>query len=376
MDRRRILHTSTNLNENATALQEGGLTKQQNQLSTQIHVWEQLQPIYMPGLLQYKSDIHEKSVPTTKHPEDVKLWLPSKVSKEVQQWVCIQDLPTIEEKLRAAQCYDALDSIRNTLKIKSRLVKFKHNNVWGQKEETHSTAIIDRVHEKARATAAKYRAARTVKLTLLGPGEWEKELQVLADADIRAYQDPNKLVRKGGCQGTIEDGQISSNTQAGNPTETEDFSLLPDNQSRWDGTGETRWTLSWIWLTENPHSNQDGDEILQIEWSKSHACAARAAEEVRLVKQEMHRVVEFLKWKLKWWVLRTGYWSADEGLAEGLHAYAHQQSLLQNNLSQQFQAIWKTPLQEVVVDGDDEADEDVYEEESVGVDEEDAIMDD
>jgi len=50
--------------------------------------------------------------------------------------------------------------------------------------------------------------------------------------------------------------------------------------------------------------------------------------------------------------------------------------LLQNNLSQQFQAIWKTPLQEVIVDGDDKADEDVYEEESVGVDKKDAIMDD
>ena len=223
------MRTSTNLNENATALQEGGLTEQRNQLSTRIRVWEQLQPIYMPGLLQYKSDIHEKSVSATEHPEDVELWLPSKVSKEVRQRVCIQHLPTIEEKLRTAQCYNALDSIRNTLKIKSRLVKFKHNNVRGQKEGTRSTAIIDRVHEKARATGAKYRAARTAKLTLSGPGEWEKELQVLADADIRAYQDPNKLVRKGGRRGTIEDGQISSNTQAGNPTETEDFSLLPDN---------------------------------------------------------------------------------------------------------------------------------------------------
>ena len=85
MDRRRILRTSTNLNENATALQEGGLTEQRNQLSTRIRVWEQLQPIYMPGLLKYKSDIHEKSVSTTEHPEDVELWLPSKVSKEVRQ---------------------------------------------------------------------------------------------------------------------------------------------------------------------------------------------------------------------------------------------------------------------------------------------------
>jgi len=308
----------------------------------------------MPGLLQYKSDIRGESSDLdtfTKHPEDVDLWLPSKLPKDTWQRVCIRDLPVIEEKLRTAQCYDALDSIRHILKIKSRLIKFKNKNIQGQREGTRSRAIIERVHKRARATAAKYRAARVAKLELSGSGEWENELRILADGDIRSYQDPNKLVKKGGRRGTLEDDHISTHMEGGNldvEMETEDFGLLPEERACRDGTGETRRTLSWIWFTANPDNEED--EILEVEWAKSRARANRAKEEVLLLKEEMRRVVEFLKWKAEWWMSRVGHRSADSGLAEGLLAYAHKQTLLQKGLSQHFQSIWKAPLEELPQD--------------------------
>ena len=106
--------------------------------------------------------------------------------------------------------------------------------------------------------------------------------------------------------------------------------------------------LSWIWLTGNVGACQDneGDELLQIEWAKSRACATRTAKEVLLLWEEMCRVIEFLKWKSKWWVSRVVCPSEDEGLVEGLCAYAYKQALLQKSLSQLFQTIWKTPLEE------------------------------
>ena len=333
----------------------------------------------MPGLLQYQSEIPEESVAThtthTKHSEDVDLWLPSQLPKEVRPRVCIKDLPGIEEKLRTAQCFDALENIRHILKVKSRLVKFKHKNVRGQREGTRSRAIIDRVHERARRVAAKYRAARAAKLMLSGRGEWENELRILADTDIRAYQDPNQLLRKRGRPGTVEDDHVSRKVQASNfeeAAETPSFSLLPETRTKRDGTGETRRTLSWIWLNGNVGVGPDDecDEILQVEWAKSRARAARAAEEVLLLREEMRRVIEFLKWKSKWWVSKamSPSLSEDQGLAEGLHTYAHKQALLQSNLSQHFQSIWKTPLEELSItlsarneeisDGSDEEDAD------------------
>lgn len=64
----------------------------------------------MPGLQLYKSNIGEEDG-STLHPEDTNLWLPSKLPKEARQRVCVQDLSTIEERLRTAQCYDALESV-------------------------------------------------------------------------------------------------------------------------------------------------------------------------------------------------------------------------------------------------------------------------
>jgi hypothetical protein len=40
---------------------------------------------------------------------------------------------------------------------------------------------------------AKYRAAQEAKYALSGEGPWEEVLRVLMDADIRSYQDKNRL---------------------------------------------------------------------------------------------------------------------------------------------------------------------------------------
>ena len=142
------------------------MTEQQNLLRTRLRGWEQLLPIYMPGLLQYKDDLASGSITApysprhSENPEDADIWVPSWIAEAYCPRVCWEGLAEIEEQIRTAQCHDALDVIRHTLKIKSRMVKFKHPNVRGQREGLHSRAVIDRVHERTRAHATKYRAAR------------------------------------------------------------------------------------------------------------------------------------------------------------------------------------------------------------------------
>ena len=158
----------------------------------------------MPGLLQYKEDLASGTITapyTPQHsdnPEDADIWLPSRIANTQRSHVCREGLAEIEERIRTAQCHDALDVIRQTLKIKSQMVKFKNQNVRGQREGLRSRAVIDRVHERARMHAAKYRAARDAKYALSGGGPWEEVLRVLMDADVRGYQDKNRLrVRTG-----------------------------------------------------------------------------------------------------------------------------------------------------------------------------------
>ena len=175
------------------------MTEQRNLLRTRLHGWEQLLPICMPGLLQYKDDIASGSITTPHSPwdsdnlEDADVWLPSWIATPHHSRVCREGLAEIEEQICMAQCHDALDIIRQTLQIKSQMVLFKNENTHGQREGLRLRAVIDRVHERARMHAEKYQAAREAKYALSGEGPWEEVLRALMDGDVRGYQDPNHL---------------------------------------------------------------------------------------------------------------------------------------------------------------------------------------
>ncbi|KAJ3487311.1 hypothetical protein NLJ89_g11723 [Agrocybe chaxingu] len=348
---RRIRRLAKSASSQATARQEGGLIEQRNQLRTRIQGWGQLIPIYMPGLLQYKTTLPRGSyADDAENAEDVDLWFPSRVDCTARATVCVTNLPEMEEKLRTAQCFDSLDNVRTILTLKSCMVAFKSKNVRGQREGTRSRAVIDRVHKRARAAAEKYRASRRAKLALSGPGDWEQELQELLDADIRGYQDPDRLRRGPGRRGTLEDGQLQIADEEIDQAEGSDFTLFNEVRSRRDGTGETRRTISWIWRVRrqmappdtaaNVHENANNtanktadnttnntaninaenarkntkkstkkraneandeaiedanndtnNDILRSEWAKSRAHAARCQEEVLLIREEMRRTI-------------------------------------------------------------------------------------
>lgn len=326
------------------------MSNETNYDMARMRVWEQLLPLYLPGLLQHQANLRTQANYNPKlseHPEDIELWLPSRLPADIRECVCIANLPKIKEKLHTAQCYDALDIMQHTLRIKSQLVLFKNKNMHGQREGLHSRSIIGRVHEWARVVAEKYRAAWAAKLELSGPGRWEHKLQILTDVDIRGYQDSDQLKQHRGRRGTLEDDQVFS-IPMDPPVESNDFTLFTEEHSHRDGTGETRRTLSWIWLvkTQADGTEKGDDNILQIEWSKSRARAKRAPEEVLLLQEEMHHSLQYLAWKAHWWESQAAARSVDKDLAEGLQAYSAKQAHLQYDLADQFRTLWKDPLQE------------------------------
>jgi hypothetical protein len=268
------------------------------------------------------------------------------------------------------------------LNIKSRMVAFKNKNVRGQRDGLWSRTVIDHVHERARVAAERYRSARRALLALAGPGDWEKMFHVLNDGDIRGYQDPERLRVRPGRKGTLEDGQVAAAQVAEEVTEDDvemeddvaEVDLYLEARDKRDGTGETRRMLSWIWTTDSRTSNpnDNGDEILRVEWVKSRARAARCKEEVLLLKEEMRRVIAFLDWKTKWWMDRQeARAGVKKDLLEGLRAYAEVQADLEIMLKENFCTIWRLPLdsdteglQDEVDDDEDDGDEDDTEEDN------------
>lgn len=77
----------------ASSTNNSALAELRSGLETQSQAWEQLLPIYMPGLLQYKSD-HPREA-TSENPEDTFLWMPSEVAKPFRERVCTAGLVKI-----------------------------------------------------------------------------------------------------------------------------------------------------------------------------------------------------------------------------------------------------------------------------------------
>ncbi|KAF8057953.1 hypothetical protein FPV67DRAFT_1676638 [Lyophyllum atratum] len=360
-----------------TSHQGATLAELRNSLRTKLKNWELLRAVYMPGLLQFLHDQSRSGMPPTdsnETPEQADLWLPSQLPQTRRDTVCSAGLPAMEAKLRVAQCYDALEGIRHVLRLKTRMVQFRNANIRGQRGSTRSRTMIDRVHERARAFAQKYRTAREQNLLLSGAGEWEEMLRPLEDGDIRAYTDPNRLRVGPGRPGTLEDdaptlpqnqegveasdggagqedvdmeeeGDSDGELEASNPGHG--VSLLPEARTRRDGTGATRRELSWIWRMASTASNLDDDTLLCSEWAKSRARANRASEEVLLLREEMRRALAFLQWKGGWWRGRTTPRDAlSKELAEGIQAYALSQATLHESMALSFRHAFRAPLEE------------------------------
>ena len=148
---------------------------------------------------------------------DVELWLPSAIGHQVD---CSQVFQEIEWALREAQANDALNSIRQHLRLDSFLTKQKKDWAHGVKANTQSIATIELNRSKIRAAVEKYRTSRKA-LSKLEPfvphsSQWKKVLRELADDDIRG---------------------------------------LPVG-----GVGEGTRTLSWIWMAQGVLGNETDDD--------------------------------------------------------------------------------------------------------------------
>lgn len=189
-----------------------------------------VQAIYMPCVPQLlaralQSDSNgERQHTLLQQPEEQAILFPHQLSIEELER-CTSGLAEIEERLRDAQLYDALDKLRLRLHIKTRLVTFKNRNVRHQGPNTRARRHIDVNETKIVQVAEKYRAARRAKLALAGHGPWEHEWRELAKADVRTM--------------LADDDPINISASASN------------------SASEGRRTTSWIWMAADRKGNVD-----------------------------------------------------------------------------------------------------------------------
>ncbi|RXW11429.1 hypothetical protein EST38_g14426, partial [Candolleomyces aberdarensis] len=313
-EQQRSLKLQVKGNKMTTSKQKADLEDKRTALRRRINQWREVQLVYTSCVVTLlpSSDPSTSDVVVTA-PEDIPLHLPSSLPANLQ--TTIPHLIKKEQRLREAQCDDALADIRRQRRILTGLVSFKKLNLGGQgnKPNTRVRSLYTRIQTKIMKAAMRYRHARDA-LTILHPnGSWSTRLQILKDEDIRGP------------------GKEPTNVSSG------------------------RYIMSWIWLVPRAQNgeldssaelnSEELDESLRVEWMKSRARLQRWEEECLLIQEEMRRAVVYLVWKGNWWRSTSDLTAVKlPDIVHGASAYAAKQASLCERLTARFSTAWEPVL--------------------------------
>jgi hypothetical protein len=180
------------LGPHSTNLQHAKFRERSNALQRKIKAWSKTQLLYMPQVVLLRRGEKHGSEDVSREivPEDVQLWLPSALPHTVH---CDAILRDCEWQLRFAQANDALNEIRNGLRLRTHLYKFKDRFVRGQRPNTRARGIIGNCQSRIYASCKKYQVARSALVALgsvLGKVGWQDSLQVLdLEKDVKGLTD-------------------------------------------------------------------------------------------------------------------------------------------------------------------------------------------
>ncbi|KAJ3714963.1 hypothetical protein C8R42DRAFT_725909 [Lentinula raphanica] len=408
-DQQRILKLDIKDKTFETAAQKTDLTERRTKMMRLMGRLRSIQALYMPAAITYLSN-RQTNDKQPEHVEDIPIVFPSTLPATERTSGCRAGLTSIEEQLREAQLRVALNSLRNHLHMKFRLLTYRKTNVKAQGMITKSQALLKRNQRQIECDTRKYRAAWKALEELRGIGEsgWRKlhhaDVRMMGNDDNTALgmerKRPGKrtLAKEAAsnmakpthtdADGSSDDGYSSSDgvqERGGTTMEVARDSLAQVRRQVGEGFRET----SWIWKEGGTGSLVDQDtldEFVRVEWCKTHARARRWMEEVSLLVEERRRVLITLEYNANEWEGRAEYegpLSEGKGEAhkEGARAYALLQASVFRALARSFTELWTGVVGvdeagEQEEDGDGaSADEEEEDAEVLGMDEEADIPD-
>ncbi|KAJ8482732.1 hypothetical protein ONZ45_g14849 [Pleurotus djamor] len=346
-EQQRRLRFAAQGSKSTTTTQELDILDLRTKLSRRLARFRLWQAAYMPSVIPL---LTARTVPEEEEIESVPLLLlPSCLDAEARS-MCLGNVGAVEKEFRDAECQTALNEIRNTLLIKSRLLGYKNRNARHQTANTRTRTLINRNETKIKQQAAKYQNAWTKLTALAADGEvirWQK----LEQDDIRCMQDANTL--------TSQHARSERHVENGRPDATTVTGIDGDRSNKGKTSVGERLvpregyrTISWIWMDAKQKGGdiQAGmDEVLRAEWAKAFARVRRWTEEIALLKEEMRRTLVSLRHGARHWESRAAA-SSNPGQV----AYAHRQAHIRFSLADKFERGW---LDESGADDDDEAGE-------------------
>ncbi|KAK6984039.1 CxC2 domain-containing protein [Favolaschia claudopus] len=312
-------------NERVSELRRGFFVK--------LRKFRRLQGIYMPAGVEETKEAEEKRDSELPPPqaEDVKLFLPSGVSKQNQRKDA-EGLAEKEGRLREGQLNDNIRRLRSALHAKRHLIHFREEHMVGQRGGTRAAALMSHVSTKIETVAGRYRRARQALVALRGE-EGCAAWKVLEDEDIRLDQEREEdaLARERlGGAGTGNRKSVRGKMRA-----------ISSKNKR----------MSWIWTQGGGPEDDEAElvDAVRVEWAMAKARRDRWVEEVSLLREEMRRVIRFLTWQALWWEeRRTVAREVMPEVRDGLQAYAARQAAISRQIARKFKRDWGTSVSAAV----------------------------
>jgi len=141
-------------NTQLTPTQSGAIQRARNKIQQELISWHQIQFVSCPLLKPYIGVIDPIS------PETAELMLPSYFDQHMREHLGLTSLAAIEYQLCEGQAYDALEDVREKIKIFNANLDFKKANVFGQRANTRAQGFLSQLAADKVSGAEKYRIAR------------------------------------------------------------------------------------------------------------------------------------------------------------------------------------------------------------------------
>ncbi|TRM56354.1 hypothetical protein BD626DRAFT_414152 [Schizophyllum amplum] len=314
-----------------TTAQKTELARQRTKLARAISRLREVQSVYTPKSLELLSRQHDNAATVARPVEEQPLFPPSDLPAPDRRHAT-GDLGVIEERLRNGGCGTSLEDLRNRLVAKSRMLTYKNRNMRHQGATTRARGVLKKNDEKVDLAVGKYIDSRAALIRLAdGDGSRVRWPALDRGKDVRCMEDPDKTRARG--------------------TKRPHTSLEMDGDGRGhlqecrNATGEGRRTVSWIWKWMDVGSGQtDGvyhdDQGMRIEYCKAFSRVRRWREEVRLLQEEMWRILCSLKHKAAQWDLRAASDERAGDIGEGARAYAKEKASSYRALAASFEELW------------------------------------
>lgn len=225
----------------ATALQRAELEDRRGVLFRRVQRFRDSQAHLMPDLRTRLGLSEEEFKGARAHAQSIPLYLPSSLSPDIRSQICSLVLINTERQLREAEAFDTLEKLRNRLRTKTFMTRYKTSNISGQRSNTRARVLLATVDLRIFLLKHEYRRARTALMSLVGPEDWRasglgSKLQDLKDEDVRGLGD---AVLKEADRASVE--YARQQAEAGN------HSLR--NLRTLKAQSESNRTISWLWTS-------------------------------------------------------------------------------------------------------------------------------